>query len=145
MEVWRCFLWGVCPGSAHPAERLPGMGKQKSETAVTEHFTHRNNTHFIPTRVQAEERLKVIPGERRIFPWLTVLLAKTILSVSSYRRPMQVREYILYRSTFGGDSAYYLCPRCDITMEREYQAYCDRCGQKLGWNRIHQAKRRNLM
>jgi len=118
------------------------MGKQKNESVVKEHFTHRENTHFISTRAQAEELLNGLPAERRIFPWLTVLLAKTILSVSSYRRPMQVREYILYRSTFGGESAYYLCPRCGITMEREYQAYCDRCGQCLSWSRIEQTEQR---
>ena len=63
-----------------------------------------------------------------------------LLSIAAYRRPMMVSEYILYRDTFGAESAYFLCPRCDITMEREYQAYCDRCGQHLSWGRINRAK-----
>ena len=30
---------------------------------------------------------------------------------------------------------YYfpVCPKCNCTMEREYQSYCDRCGQALRW------------
>lgn len=24
-------------------------------------------------------------------------------------------------------------PRCGSTMEREYQYFCDRCGQRLSW------------
>lgn len=46
-----------------------------------------------------------------------------------YRRPMPVREKILYRS---GD-VYPLCPRCSVPMDREHQRFCDRCGQKLDW------------
>lgn len=32
-------------------------------------------------------------------------------------------------------SQYYfpVCPKCNCTMEREYQSYCDRCGQALRW------------
>ena len=30
-------------------------------------------------------------------------------------------------------AAYPVCPRCQHTMEREYQAFCDRCGQALSW------------
>ena len=67
---------------------------------------------------------------------------KKLNDLFSYRRPMPVREYTLYQSTFNSDSIYYLCPRCDITMEREYQAYCDRCGQCLGWNGINRTKPR---
>lgn len=30
---------------------------------------------------------------------------------------------------------YYfpVCPKCNSTIPREYQAYCDRCGQALKW------------
>ena len=30
-------------------------------------------------------------------------------------------------------TSYYICPRCNVTMEREFIAYCDRCGQCLNW------------
>ena len=32
-----------------------------------------------------------------------------------------------------------VCPRCGISMEREYQAYCDRCGQCLSWKSFSKA------
>ena len=30
-------------------------------------------------------------------------------------------------------SCFPICPRCSISMEREYMAFCDRCGQRLSW------------
>ena len=53
-----------------------------------------------------------------------------------YRQPMQVRELARYRS--GG--TFPVCPRCGSAMEREYQNYCDRCGQRLGWREIRRAQ-----
>lgn len=47
----------------------------------------------------------------------------------SYRRPCFVRESVHF-----SDTAYPLCPRCRRPMEREYQQYCDRCGQALNWD-----------
>ena len=29
--------------------------------------------------------------------------------------------------------AFPICPRCETPLEREYQAFCDRCGQALLW------------
>lgn len=53
-----------------------------------------------------------------------------------YRQPMPVRELARYRS---GDT-YPICPQCGSTMEREYQNYCDRCGQHLGWKQLGRAR-----
>ena len=52
----------------------------------------------------------------------------------SYRRKMKVIHY--RRSTFldGEETEFPVCPRCLDDLEREYQAFCDKCGQKLGWN-----------
>ena len=50
----------------------------------------------------------------------------------SYRTPMRVtavRRYLDCPQLF----TYPICPRCGSTMDREYQAYCDRCGQALDW------------
>ena len=58
----------------------------------------------------------------------TALLKKTATTAESYRTPMLVTHLRKYRTT-----AYYICPRCSITMEREFMAYCDRCGQCLDW------------
>ena len=53
-----------------------------------------------------------------------------------YRQPMQVQELTQYRS--GG--IFPVCPQCGSAMEREYQNYCDRCGQRLGWRKIDHAR-----
>ena len=53
-----------------------------------------------------------------------------------YRQAMQVRELAQYRS--GG--TFPVCPRCGSAMEREYQRYCDRCGQRLGWKELRRAR-----
>ena len=47
----------------------------------------------------------------------------------SYRIPRLVTEMICFRD----GNEYPVCPRCEITLEREYQAFCDRCGQALNW------------
>lgn len=53
-----------------------------------------------------------------------------IINQLSYRRAMQVHEAYCYNRNH---YIYAICPRCKIPLEREYQAYCDRCGQALKW------------
>ena len=53
-----------------------------------------------------------------------------------FRAPMAVKELAVYR----GGSAYPLCPRCRIPLDREYQRFCDRCGQRLDWRGYRHAK-----
>ena len=53
-----------------------------------------------------------------------------------YRQPMEVRELARYSS--GG--TFPVCPRCGSAMEREYQSYCDRCGQRLSWRELRRAQ-----
>lgn len=59
-----------------------------------------------------------------------------LLLSPTYRIPMPVTEIHIYRDW----CSYPLCPRCKITMEREYQSFCDRCGQRLDWNNFEDAK-----
>ena len=47
----------------------------------------------------------------------------------AFRRPMPVQGRRLFRN----GEAYPVCPQCGLTLEREYQAFCDRCGQRLAW------------
>lgn len=68
-----------------------------------------------------------------------IFLITHIFCFAQYRLPLAVTEYIVYHDTFGGESVYYVCPRCEITLDREYQAYCDRCGQRLDWKGINKA------
>lgn len=56
----------------------------------------------------------------------------------SYRVPMRVtavRSYPECPQLF----TYPICPRCGKTMDREYQSYCDRCGQALDWKGFSKA------
>ena len=53
-----------------------------------------------------------------------------------YRLPLLVDTVRAYPDA---DLAFPVCPRCGKTMEREYQRYCDRCGQSLSWKRFRHA------
>lgn len=52
---------------------------------------------------------------------------------ASYRIPRPVVAVRRY-STSKWVTAYPVCPRCHLTMPREYQSFCDRCGQRLDWS-----------
>lgn len=52
-------------------------------------------------------------------------------------KAMEVTEIRFYGYMQTG---YCVCPGCSCTFEREYQTYCDRCGQKLAWNLFNQGK-----
>lgn len=53
-----------------------------------------------------------------------------------YREPMIVKEIVVRKSKL----SFPICPRCDCTMDREYQSFCDRCGQMLSWKEFSRAK-----
>ncbi len=50
-------------------------------------------------------------------------------SAESYRKALKVTA-VRYIGNMG---AFPVCPRCQKTLEREYQRFCDRCGQRLNW------------
>ena len=56
---------------------------------------------------------------------------------ASYRRSLPVTQIIRYAAN---DLYSPLCPRCRSTLEREYAAFCDRCGQKLRWDLFDRAE-----
>lgn len=62
------------------------------------------------------------------------LLLEKQNTAESYRIAMKVTHIRQYKT-----SAYYVCPRCEITIEREFMAYCDRCGQCLNWKDYRKA------
>ena len=53
----------------------------------------------------------------------------------SYRIPLPVTKVIAYTNT-----TYPVCPRCAVSLGREYMSFCDRCGQKLNWDLFGYAK-----
>lgn len=72
---------------------------------------------------------------------LTSLTKKRKYSVSlfmevvTYRVPLSVTKVIAYTN-----DSYPICPRCNLSLEREYMSFCDRCGQKLNWDFFGYAK-----
>ena len=50
----------------------------------------------------------------------------------SFRVPAPVTEVVLLGRGENATS-FPVCPRCGTTLEREFQSYCDRCGQCLYW------------
>ena len=56
-----------------------------------------------------------------------------------YRKAMKVCEIMVFPE-MRGEPAMPVCPRCETTMEREYMAYCDCCGQCLDWSGFKKAR-----
>ena len=50
-----------------------------------------------------------------------------------FRRPMLIKTYRHY-SGYRGSGDYPDCPRCGAAIGRDYQKFCDNCGQRLKWN-----------
>lgn len=63
--------------------------------------------------------------------------AKGLMDALAYRVPLLVTQIVVFRS---GD-CYPRCPRCQCSMEREYQHFCDRCGQNLNWSLLPYAEK----
>lgn len=51
------------------------------------------------------------------------------ISPELFRAPLRVSRILRIRPKY----SFPVCPRCLATLEFEYQAYCDRCGQCLDW------------
>ena len=63
-------------------------------------------------------------------------LFKRYQSEHKYRTAIEVQEIAIYQF----NESFAACPRCHIPMEREYQEFCDRCGQKLSWRLYDEGK-----
>ena len=67
-----------------------------------------------------------------------LLIASAMQQELAYRQPLPVTQVRCYHS-ISGQTGFPVCPRCGYTMEREYQRYCDRCGQRLDWQEFGRA------
>ncbi len=67
-----------------------------------------------------------------------LLITSAMQRELAYRQPLTVTQIRCYRY-LTGLTGFPLCPRCGCTMEREYQRYCDRCGQCLDWSDFEKA------
>ena len=61
-----------------------------------------------------------------------------LLDELQYRFPMQVGAIMVFPDIHEYPS-FPVCPRCNITLDREYMHYCDRCGQCLSWKHYKDA------
>lgn len=62
-----------------------------------------------------------------------LLIPSAIWREMSFRKPMPVMQIRCFHF-LQGLTGFPVCPQCGRTMEREYQPYCDRCGQCLDWS-----------
>lgn len=63
--------------------------------------------------------------------------AEWIFLFTAYRIGMPITEKTVMSGSF-----FYICPRCGITLEHDFMAFCDRCGQRLDWRNYKKARRR---
>ena len=54
----------------------------------------------------------------------------------SFRESRRVEKIIRLPNGF----CFPVCPRCQVSLEREYSRFCDRCGQRLSWIGFGKAK-----
>ena len=60
---------------------------------------------------------------------------RLLMDAATYRIPLPVTKVIAYTPS----NVYPICPRCSVSIEREYMSFCDRCGQKLSWHLLDHA------
>ena len=53
-----------------------------------------------------------------------------------YRMPMCVTKVRIYKD----ENTFAVCPRCNASVEYEYQRYCSNCGQCLEWSKLDEAE-----
>lgn len=59
-----------------------------------------------------------------------------LLLAHTYRIPKSVIKVRIYKDK----NSFAVCPRCDNSMEYEYQLYCGCCGQHLEWSKFDEAE-----
>lgn len=80
--------------------------------------------------------MRLMERESSVF---TPELIAFLVALASYRFAMPVTELMVFESGKRKDY-YYVCPQCGITLDREFVAYCDRCGQHLDWKGYKKVK-----
>lgn len=61
------------------------------------------------------------------------------LCSAGYRQKMPITEIMVFHTHFG-ETGFYVCPRCKLTLDRDFVSFCDRCGQHLDWKDYRKAK-----
>lgn len=59
-----------------------------------------------------------------------------IIIAPSYRIPKKVKKIRVHP-----DNCFFgVCPRCNKSIDREYQDFCNCCGQMLDWSKLDEAE-----
>ncbi len=116
-RIYPClsFSYAAAVVSATRRPRSSAVSAQDTSAVLPEgRLTHRSSPLRSCARALSSHRTLL-----RITPWL----------------PMVVEEsrYIC------GLGCYPVCPYCKLTLDREYQHFCDRCGQELDWKNYSNA------
>lgn len=138
----RSFLWPAYDSTLWGGRTVPYAGSAAENESLLWLRVFRpvsggvgmKETGDVRIRGEADGKTPIIVRPA-VSVWLVVLL-KLLRFFSDYRKALLVQELMV----FPGGSGYYLCPRCRITLEREFVSYCDRCGQHLGWKRYRKAR-----
>ena len=66
--------------------------------------------------------------------------AYDIIIAPSYRIPKKVNKIRVYP-----DNCFFgVCPRCNKSIDREYQDFCNCCGQRLDWSMLDEAEEEHI-
>lgn len=66
--------------------------------------------------------------------------AYDIIIAPSYRIPKKVKKIRVYP-----DNCFFgVCPRCNKSIDREYQDFCNCCGQRLDWSMLDEAEEEHI-
>lgn len=76
---------------------------------------------------------KVIKSAQYFYQYMTEIeitlfkeqVCTCMLSAINYRIALAVTEH--------NHRGYAICPRCNTSLERDYQSFCEHCGQHLEW------------
>ncbi|MCR4772418.1 MAG: helix-turn-helix transcriptional regulator [Oscillospiraceae bacterium] len=98
-------------------------------------FCNIANGHMLPAPILPEKLCRVF----RLLPQ-ELLPASVVCRELAFRIPMKVTKRRGFIECLFGFTAYPICPQCGLSLAREYQCFCDRCGQQLCWNRYSKAE-----
>lgn len=63
-----------------------------------------------------------------------------IIIAPSYRIPKTVKKIRVYP-----DNCFFgVCPRCNNSIDREYQTFCNCCGQRLDWSKLDEVEKEQI-
>jgi len=85
--------------------------------------------------------LKYTKTKPRFFSFVSLKYLKLLWFLLRFRMGMRITEAMIFRVPYDRETAFFVCPRCHITLEREFVAYCDRCGQRLNWRGYEKARK----